>query len=285
MNGFIKKYGPAIVLTVILIIVGIGCLEPAAKVEQPVIVTTKPIVSFTGFGLPANSDVKVLDKGAFQIGYSEGKKNPLWVTYCAIEKKYDGTRPKVKFKIDKETEAKVSHNDYTNSGFDRGHMAPSYGIMAGYGKDAQLKTFYMSNICPQKPDLNQGCWKKLEEMVSSEFVSLYKKVWVFTGPIFDNDKTFVMSNKTQVITNIEIPDGFYKILAAYNDDRVKVIAFIYSQSSARNEKPDSHIVSVDEIEKLTGINFLEKLPDIIEDKIESIRATDINNWRACCINN
>jgi endonuclease G len=49
--------------------------------------------------------------------------------------------------------------------FDRGHMTPNFALSSQYGSLAQLETFFMTNMCPQKADLNQGAWQKLEAFV------------------------------------------------------------------------------------------------------------------------
>jgi endonuclease G len=56
-------------------------------------------------------------------------------------------------------------SDYTNSGFDRGHLAPA-GDMK-WSETAMDESFLMSNISPQKPAFNRGIWKKLEEKIRS----------------------------------------------------------------------------------------------------------------------
>ncbi len=67
-----------------------------------------------------------------------------------------------RFEIDIRTDAKVNHDDYTGTGYDRGHMAPNAALLAQYGQIAQLETYLMSNICPQTGSLNRGIWAKLE---------------------------------------------------------------------------------------------------------------------------
>jgi len=74
-------------------------------------------------GIP-KSNATIIENTGFTIGYSELRMNPLWVAYRVFhaDNPVSSKRPS-KFKVDNRTEAKVSHDDYTHSGYDRGHMA------------------------------------------------------------------------------------------------------------------------------------------------------------------
>ena len=149
------------------------------------------------------SNATIIENTGFTIGYSDQRMNPLWVAYKVfpVNDPVSDKRPS-KFKIDRRTEARISHNDYTHSGYDRGHMAPNYAIATRYGREAQLQTFLMSNICPQTPQLNRQIWKRLEQRIAKDM----EEVWVVTGPIFDDDIE-------KLVSGVEIPDAFYKIIA------------------------------------------------------------------------
>ena len=86
--------------------------------------------------------INILDNGAFVVGYDEVRRNPAWAAYrlFANPETFDFDRPS-RFSTDARTAARVSHNDYTNSGFSRGHMAPNFAIMTRYGLSAQRATF------------------------------------------------------------------------------------------------------------------------------------------------
>ena len=72
----------------------------------------------------------IITNTGFTIGYSESYKNPLWVSYrlFPVANPVSPKRPS-KFKVDKRTQSKVKHDDYTHTGYDRGHMAPNYAIV------------------------------------------------------------------------------------------------------------------------------------------------------------
>ena len=67
----------------------------------------------------------------------------------------------------------------------------------------RLRTFLMSNIVPQRPDLNQGPWLLLEERIARGYASTLGQVWVVTGPIFDAQPEYLASR-------VEIPDAFFR---------------------------------------------------------------------------
>ena len=122
-------------------------------------------------GLPASEATAIIENTGFTVGYSELHKTPVWVSYrlFRVDDPVSGERPS-RFKVDERTEAKVKHDDYTNSGYDRGHIAPNYAISTRFGRVAQLQTFLMSNICPQLPRLNRQVWKRLEQRVAKTYV-------------------------------------------------------------------------------------------------------------------
>jgi endonuclease G len=170
-----------------------------------------------------------------------------------------------RFMVDDRTAARVSHNDYSGSGYDRGHMAPNYAIATRHGADGQLETFLMSNIISQKGNLNRRIWKDLELLVAKDYGQNLGEVWVTTGPIFDE-------NFEKLESGVEIPDACYKIIVDEDGDTVRVIAFIMGQDVSGNEPLSRFLVSVDEIENATGLDFLSKLPDDIEDRLEREKA-------------
>ena len=88
------------------------------------------------------------------------------------------------FFTDPRTAARVESADYSESGYDRGHMAPNYAIGTRYGAAAQEETFKMSNVCPQRHRLNAGLWKDLETKIADNYTGRYGQVWVIDGPVF-----------------------------------------------------------------------------------------------------
>ncbi|NOQ76806.1 MAG: DNA/RNA non-specific endonuclease [Methylococcaceae bacterium] len=210
---------------------------------------------------------RTLRNDAFMLGYSDLRGNPLWVSY-----KINSVNPKAKrlsrpqrFSKDWRTVNPVNHQDYLHSGYDRGHMAPNYAISRLYGKQAQLDTFLMSNISPQKPKLNQKLWQRLERVEINYFTQLGKDLWVYTGPIFDSK-----IQRLKNAWNVEIPDAFYKIYALpATTGKPKLLAFLIPQQVKGNEPLTRFLTTVDEIERLTGLDFFTDLPDKLENKLES----------------
>ncbi|MDP8237883.1 MAG: DNA/RNA non-specific endonuclease [Candidatus Hatepunaea meridiana] len=219
---------------------------------------TKPYYA----GLPA-SEATIIENIGFTIGYSEIYKNPIWVAYHLF--KVDNPvleKEPSRFKVDERTEAKVSHDDYTNSGYDRGHMAPNYAIATRYGREAQLQTFLMSNICPQLPSLKRQIWKRLEYWVVN-YRAISGIQWIVTGPVFDD-------NRENLASGVEIPNAFYKIVVDEWNGKPRMLAFLIPQDVSKNAWFSHFRVSVDSIESVTSIDFFSELEDSLEDSLEAI---------------
>ena len=217
---------------------------------------------------------RIFRNTAYMVGYSDLKGNPLWVAYKLVTpnenmphlKRPDG------FRADWRNMGLITSNDYTNSGYDRGHMAPNHAIALLYGKEAQEETFLMTNITPQRASLNQKLWQRLEEMELNSFAPRFKVLWVYTGPLFDTKTTRLKSASL-----IEIPDAFYKIYVGIEESgALKALAFIVPQKAKANDNIEKYVVSIDEVERRSGFDFLHQLEDTLEDALE--KKIDTHNW-------
>ncbi|GAB2791513.1 DNA/RNA non-specific endonuclease [Halomonas shantousis] len=205
---------------------------------------------------------RVLRNDGYLVGWSDIRISPLWASYYlhAVENPHSAPRPDG-FKRDWRSLWPVTSDDYTRSGYDRGHLAPNYAISAVYGRQAQLQTFMMTNITPQRPDLNRRLWQRLEEAVMDDFVPRFGGLWVVTGPVFGDDFF-------HRVGFVQVPEAFYKILVVPGKT-THVLAFLVPQNVRGNEPLDRFLVSVDEIEARTGLNFFPRLPEAAERILES----------------
>jgi endonuclease G len=97
--------------------------------------------------------------------------------------------------------------DYAGSGYDRGHIVPRDDM--NRTPAVQANTFFLSNMTPQTPNLNQGMWRWLEELVRT-YVTTYGRVYIISGGIFTSDRT-VPSGQVAVLSH------FYKVLIRQPD--------------------------------------------------------------------
>ncbi|WNL40062.1 DNA/RNA non-specific endonuclease [Halomonas sp. PAMB 3232] len=200
---------------------------------------------------------RVLRNDGFVVGWSDVRVNPLWVSYQVAAVADDtriGSRPG--FRPDWRTLWPIGTDSYSGSGYDRGHMAPNYAIAAVHGRSAQLDTFLMSNMSPQKPNLNRQLWQRLEESVMDHFAPRFDVLQVITGPIFPERFTDNVMNRVGLV---EVPEAFYKIIVAPHADAPLALAFIMPQDVRGNEPLADYLVTIDEIEARTGLDFFPRL--------------------------
>lgn len=225
--------------------------------------------------------IHTMEMTGFVVGYSELRGNPLWVTYALT--KIDESVPSLprptRFDTDERSFTKVTHDDYTKSGYDRGHNAPNYAISHLYGAKGQKDSFLMTNISPQAPNLNRKFWQRLEEVEAKHFTQQADKVWVITGPVFSSG-----SKKLSTSDKVEVPDAFYKIYMteAKPNKPSKALAFLVPQTVKGNEPLGDFVTTIDEIEKQTSFDFFPNLDPQIQRKLEA--SSDPKEWNLEAVN-
>lgn len=213
-------------------------------------------------GDKAAGDTALIDRGEFLVGWSPKLRHPEWCAYhVPPQAKFEaGKRPD--FKKDSRAKGCPKANEYSRSGYDRGHMVPNYAIATRFGPKAQADTFYMSNISPQSPALNRGVWRNVEHRIADLWPARWGEVWVIAGCISD-------SGETLGETGIDIPSKLWQIAVAQDGDEIRAIAVMMEQEVGWKAWPARYIVTIDEIEELTGLDFFTELDDEEEEALES----------------
>lgn len=185
----------------------------------------------------------------YVLSYVEQFEGAEWVAY---ELTYPETKNNVERKTgeflndDSVKTHSALHKDYTNSGYDRGHLAPA-GDM-NFSLDAMLESFYMSNILPQTAELNRKTWKYLEDDIRYYVMNNKSHLYIICGGVFTYNGTCIgIKNK------VAVPKYFYKIV--YDDSIGKSLAFIMPNVHNPNTNYFYYVTSIDSIESYTGIDF------------------------------
>lgn len=213
------------------------------------------------------TDARLLTNRAYAVGYSDARGNPLWAAYRVQDlAKIPSSPPRPeKFETDRRTVARIAPEDYSNSGYDRGHLAPNYAIATRYGTAAQEETFLMSNITPQRHALNAGLWRELEMKIATSYPARYGEVWVLTGPVFG-------ANPQKLRDRVQVPEAFFLIVIDENEGKLRTLSFLVPQETSAAANPEQFLTSIEEIQRRTGLDFLRELDDPSERAVEAQRA-------------
>ena len=221
------------------------------------------------FGIPGKADT-IIDRPGYALGYSEYHEQAAWVIYImtreeATTKEAQRTN---KFRSDPQIPTgSATPGDYRWSGYDRGHLAPA-ADMAFSGR-TMTDSFFMSNMSPQKPAFNRGIWKDLEALVRN-FAITERRIVVVTGPILPKEKTVTIgANK------VTVPTHYYKVIFDLTPPR-KMIGFILPNEGS-DEPLAAFAVTVDAVEKATGLNFFSKVPKEEQERLE--RTISTKAWK------
>lgn len=213
------------------------------------------------YALSSNDDYKMAD----------------WVCYRLDITTIDGdVKTSRKWKADPELldEETLEPQDYKGASaalkVDRGHQAP---LASFKGTSHWAETNYLSNITPQKSNLNQGPWRILEERVR-DLVRKGHVVWVMTGPLYERE----MPTLPGADEPHRVPSGYWKIVCVQKGNAITdihVASFVFDQETGRKSVIRDHLVTVDEIEARSGLDVMHLLPDDFENRLEALKD---NNW-------
>jgi endonuclease G, mitochondrial len=240
-----------------LLIITLQLLAQKPKYEQLQIPTVK------------KNETKICHK-YWCFVYSEEHEQSKWVAYKLTSQMLSGDEERDdNFKPDPlVATGSAEDKDYKGSGYDRGHLAPAADM--SFDKIAMEESFYFSNISPQVPSFNRGVWKKLETYVRSAAKNL-GTVYVVTGPILKSGLSEIGEN------GVDVPEKYYKTILYFSDTLITGIAFIMPNQKVSDNDIFNYTATIDELEKLSGIDFWPALPYFIEKKTE--KQINIDFWK------
>ena len=212
---------------------------------------------------------QLLRRMGYITSYNRETRNPNWVAWHLTKAHTYGKnqRSAEVFTEDTEVSPRSTNNDYYNSRYDRGHMCP-----AGDNKwdaTAMTESFLFTNICPQNHALNKYEWNTLE-MLCRDWARKYGAVDIVCGPVYDGEQP----SRTIGRGRVWVPDGFFKVVLC-RKGAPKAIGFLF-RNDGKKVTLSSVVRSVDEIERITGIDFFPALDDKLENEIEA--ETNFREW-------
>lgn len=230
----------------------------AISAQSPLQATDAYIKQNTAPGTPEI----LLQRNGYLASYNSKTRIANWVAWkLTPDRLANNTERLNNFRPDPDLPASqaVTTQDYKGSGWDRGHLCPAGDNK--WSRQAMIESFYMTNICPQHHNLNRGDWNELEQKCR-KWVKKDSCLYIVAGPIFYNRKP-----KTIGEHRVAVPDAFFKVILSLHK-KPKAIGFIYKNNEGNNPL-DSYVNTVDEVERITGIDFFPALPDDVEQAVEA----------------
>ena len=208
------------------------------------------------FSLEWDANMRANRWTCYQLHSGNMKKN--------VSRKNNFTKdPKIPVKYN------VSPREYSGTGYSRGHLCPSADRLASREQNSQ--TFYMTNMHPQVQEHNGGVWNSLEGKVRNKWAPKNQEdtLYVVKAATIDPDNIKGYTN-----TGLIIPNYFYMALLYYSKSSNNYTAI--GLWSPHYGGSITEYITIDELERRTGIDFFCNLPDEIEKVVEA--KIDMNKW-------
>ena len=250
--------------------------------EVPIYSTTARAGHNTEFGSPADADASndvIIARKQYTVSYNPQRGGPNWVSWD-LSASHLGSRDRCNCYSADTALARLGYGqymyntaDYTNGGYDRGHMEPSADQTTTDGENAT--TFFLTNFLPQTHSLNAGPWERLESALRDS-VRAGREAYVIAGGIFTNGvglgslkhegKIFVPDSTWKIVVMVPAGTGLSEVNSATDLD---VFAVNMPNDSAHTSSDWTEFTTtVQKIQQSTGYDFLASLPEAIECRVE-----------------
>lgn len=163
-------------------------------------------------------------------------------------------------------------NDYSNSGYSRGHLCPSADRLCSREQNSQ--TFYLSNMQPQWQSHNGGIWLRLENKIRNwdeicDTLYVVKAATISDVTLNNSPSAGIYTQKCN--NRLPVPKYFYMAVLARTGNTYKAVGFWteHTDDAQTSTSLASCAITIDELERRTGIDFFCNLPDDIEDAVEA----------------
>lgn len=220
-------------------------------------------------GCPSGGSPLTLNRQAYTLNNNGSTKFANWVSYKITKESPASGRPR-NWKTDPDVPVGETLDpvDYNGANvalkIDRGHQTN----LASMGGVPDWQTLnYLSNITPQKSDLNQGPWARLEDQernLSKD--AAIDEVYVATGPLYEHFVgTLPGTNKVHTI-----PSGYWKIIfVGPSPENGLYASFVMNQETPRNANFCAYQATVEQIEERSGLTFWNDLPLPVQTVLKS----------------
>lgn len=245
--------------------------QPGTDGSEPLIVKNSSDSSFIICKpVPlSNISEQLIEKTSYIVSYNKDTKCPNWVAWHLTADHTDGPYKRLSnfHEEDEVPTPRATLMDYKGSGWSRGHMCPAGDNK--WDETAMYESFSLVNVCPQNSSHNSGLWNSIE-MDCRNWARRYGDIYIVCGPVYLNkDHEAIGQNK------VVVPEAFFKVVLCLNG---KPKAFgVVTRNTEGNKKRDLYYNSVDQVERITGIDFFPALPDSIEAEVEAY--SNIEDWR------
>ena len=237
----------------------------------------------TVIGQPDESDDKdilipiIINRSAHQLlrrksyisSYNKETRCPNWVAWRLCASQLDGKIPRdnTYYEDEEVPSPRATNDDYKGSGWSHGHMCPAADNK--WNEIAMRESNLLTNICPQDKNLNSGIWNRIEQNCR-KWAKMYGDLYIVCGPIlFEKEHETIGNNR------VVVPEAFFKVIMRIQPSPCAIGYIVKNNDGVK--KKDLYVNTVDEVERITGIDFYPALPDSIEDIVESI--INLEDWK------
>ncbi len=191
-------------------------------------------------------DEHIVQYSGFTVSYNHTTLVPNWVAYelTADELKVRYNTKSSNFSRDPYLKGRqASREDYSHSGWDKGHMAPKADMR--WSERSYWESHYFTNICPQNHTLNGGDWNRLEQAVR-RWAREYGRVWVVCGPVFDSCRYGTIGE-----AEVHVPDAFFKAVLLPHGGGYRAVAYLMP-NEGKHHSLEYYAIDIETLEQLLG---------------------------------